>query len=66
MQTRPPPLSPAPHQTGAQPCAVAAKADPSVLDSATLLQGATHVRIRHEGVLYRLQVTRLGKLILTK
>ena len=37
-----------------------------ILDSTQLLQGRSHVLIRHEGVLYRLQATRLGKLILTK
>lgn len=36
------------------------------LDSAALLQGHNQVLIRHQGVLYRLQATRLGKLILTK
>lgn len=37
-----------------------------VVESANLLQGQDHVLIRHEGALYRLQTTRLGKLILTK
>ncbi len=37
-----------------------------VVESADLLQGQDHVLIRHEGALYRLQTTRLGKLILTK
>lgn len=37
-----------------------------VVQSADLLQGQDHVLIRHEGALYRLQTTRLGKLILTK
>jgi hemin uptake protein HemP len=36
------------------------------LDSATLLQGGRWVEIRHNGEVYRLQATRLGKLILTK
>ena len=36
------------------------------LDSATLLGGARSVEIRHNGEIYRLQKTRLGKLILTK
>ena len=36
-----------------------------VIPSETLLQGRTEVVIRHEGRLYRLRRTRLGKLILT-
>ena len=36
------------------------------LDSAKLLRGARSVEIRHNGAVYRLQATRLGKLILTK
>ena len=34
--------------------------------SAALLQGAKSVEIVHNGLIYRLQATRLGKLILTK
>jgi hemin uptake protein HemP len=37
-----------------------------VLDSADLLRGAREVQIRHEEKIYRLQVTRNGKLILIK
>ena len=36
------------------------------LDSAELLQGRRFVQIHHNGETYRLQATRLGKLILTK
>jgi hemin uptake protein HemP len=36
------------------------------LDSTTLLRGGRSVEIRHNGEVYRLQATRLGKLILTK
>jgi hemin uptake protein HemP len=36
------------------------------LDSAKLLRGSRSVEIRHNGAVYRLQETRLGKLILTK
>ena len=36
------------------------------LESSALLQGARLVEIRHNGEIYRLQATRLGKLILTK
>ncbi|ROZ66556.1 hemin uptake protein HemP [Ramlibacter sp. WS9] len=37
-----------------------------VLESSDLLRGARLVEIRHNGEVYRLQATRLGKLILTK
>lgn len=36
------------------------------LDSSALLRGGRCVEIRHNGEVYRLQATRLGKLILTK
>lgn len=39
---------------------------PPLVDSAQILRGHTSVEISHQGVLYRLQATRLGKLILTK
>jgi hemin uptake protein HemP len=38
----------------------------SAVDSHTLLQGQKAVTIVHNGALYRLQATKLGKLILTK
>lgn len=41
-------------------------ARPPLVDSAELLRGHTSIEISHQGVLYRLQATRLGKLILTK
>ena len=37
-----------------------------VVDSNDLLQGNKAVSIQHNGSLYRLQSTKLGKLILTK
>jgi hemin uptake protein HemP len=36
------------------------------LDSAALLRGQKVVEISHNGFVYRLQATKLGKLILTK
>ncbi|RYY85612.1 MAG: hemin uptake protein HemP [Comamonadaceae bacterium] len=39
---------------------------PAALDSTQLLRGGRSVEIRHNGEVYRLQATRLGKLILTK
>lgn len=59
-------------------CSVSAKAEMGTLprgnaplvtrtiDSQTLLQSSSTLHIRHQGELYRLQVTRQGKLILTK
>ena len=37
-----------------------------VLDSADILRGQKTIAIHHNGATYRLQATRLGKLILTK
>ena len=42
------------------------RADAPLVDSDLLLQGQREIRIAHNGVTYRLQATRLGKLILTK
>jgi len=39
---------------------------PAPVSSASLLRGNKSLTIEHDGVIYRLQVTRLGKLILTK
>jgi hemin uptake protein HemP len=36
------------------------------VNSLTLLQGRKVIEILHNGLLYRLQTTRMGKLILTK
>ena len=56
-------------QDAAQPPAAAPRS-PSrpqpLLDSRELLRGARLVEISHNGEIYRLQATRLGKLILTK
>jgi hemin uptake protein HemP len=38
----------------------------SVVDSYELLRGQKAVEIKHNGFVYRLQTTKLGKLILTK
>ncbi|WP_295849371.1 hemin uptake protein HemP [uncultured Xylophilus sp.] len=43
-----------------------AVADAPLVDSDALLRGHKTVEIRHNGAVYRLQATRLGKLILTK
>jgi len=51
-------MTPAPTQ--------AAGLQPVRVDSAELLRGHKTVEISHNGITYRLQATRLGKLILTK
>jgi hemin uptake protein HemP len=38
----------------------------AAVDSTDLLKGEKNVAIHHNGLIYRLQATRLGKLILTK
>ena len=62
MNRRPPAAAPAP-APGQEPAPSPA---PTVLASADLLRGGKMVEIRHNGEVYRLQATRLGKLILTK
>jgi hemin uptake protein HemP len=41
-------------------------ADTRTLDSAALFAGRTEIVIDHDGALYRLKITRQGKLILNK
>ncbi len=43
-----------------------ARTTPRQVDSHSLLQGRNTLIIAHQGELYRLQLTRQGKLILTK
>jgi hemin uptake protein HemP len=38
----------------------------SVYDSARLFKGSTEIGIEHDGAIYRLKITRQGKLILNK
>ena len=45
---------------------VRASAAHAVVESAELLRGQKTVEIKHNGSVYRLQATKLGKLILTK
>ena len=50
-----------------QAAAASADAAPGhAVDSSALLQGQKAVSISHNGSVYRLQATKLGKLILTK
>jgi hemin uptake protein HemP len=53
-------------QTRASPSQGPASVQVRPLASSELLQGAKSVEISHNGSVYRLQATRLGKLILTK
>jgi hemin uptake protein HemP len=59
------PSHPAPERN-ATPAAPSRNTACSVLDSTTILRGQKAVEIKHNGSTYRLQATRLGKLILTK
>ena len=56
---------PSPASSKASPDTPAA-CTPGCVDSAELLRGQKTVDISHNGLTYRLQATRLGKLILTK
>lgn len=51
---------------GADPVSAATPTERPRLQSATLLQGHTSIEIEHRSEIYRLQLTRQGKLILTK
>jgi len=55
-----------PAGTAVSPPASIERQDVGSLDSAALLRGRPAVEIAHNGFIYRLQATRLGKLILTK
>jgi hemin uptake protein HemP len=55
-----------PPKSGASPDHTAPKPAGPALDSADILRGQKTVEISHNGATYRLQATRLGKLILTK
>jgi hemin uptake protein HemP len=64
------PQQPSTTPQGAEPARSAGAgieaARPPLVSSEHLLQGHRAIEISHNGVLYRLQATRLGKLILTK
>ena len=53
-------------QRPASPTDAAPAVAAPVIASATLLKGRNVVSIEHRGIIYRLQETRAGKLILTK
>jgi hemin uptake protein HemP len=55
-----------PPKMGASPENTTQKPAGPALDSADILRGHKTVEISHNGATYRLQATRLGKLILTK
>ena len=67
--TQAPPLSGSPSKISSpcSPLAASGNGDhPVCVDSKVLLRGQKTVGISHNGATYRLQATRLGKLILTK
>ncbi|MFK0329657.1 hemin uptake protein HemP [Rhizobium sp. NPDC090275] len=43
-----------------------AVADVRILESSEIFRGANEIVIRHDGALYRMKITRQGKLILNK
>ncbi len=56
----------APASQASRRAAPAIASAPPPVPSTTLLQGRSVVQIEHNGALYQLRNTRLGKLILTK
>ena len=69
MQKHPTSIRPAPAEKFSAQCVSLMPGhttNPRVLSSAAVLQGQKSVTITHLGEIYRLQVTKLGKLILTK
>lgn len=57
---------PAQTQSHASPQSETAAETPPAFSSSELMQGHRTIAIRHNGITYRLQATRQGKLILTK
>lgn len=53
-------------QSGSGPSSAPAARPTHLVESTELLRGSKTVAIMHNGSLYRLQATKLGKLILTK
>ena len=53
-------------QSHASPLPETAAETPPAFSSSELMQGHRTIAIRHNGITYRLQATRQGKLILTK
>lgn len=69
MSTRPPSSAPkaaSPTQQTPAPAAVSAPVATLRVESTELMGGQRVLEIVHLGVVYRLQTTRFGKLILTK
>lgn len=69
MKSSAPETAPAGHlaSAGAQgPASERGEPNAPPVDSNALLRGGKSVEIRHLGTTYRLQATKLGKLILTK
>lgn len=60
-------IMPLVQEEGAGACAPSLLSEPLLsIDSMSLLRGGKSVQIAHNGSTYRLQATKLGKLILTK
>ena len=66
FHSRPAAARPARQVANPQGSTRAAGPDAACVNSTDLLRGQKAVEINHNGFVYRLQATRLGKLILTK
>lgn len=53
-------------KTPTQPVQPAAAQEIRIVESTDIFRGQTEIVIRHEGVIYRMKITRQGKLILNK
>ncbi|NRP86450.1 Hemin uptake protein hemP [Rhizobium lusitanum] len=53
-------------KTPTQPAHYAAAQDIRIVESTDIFRGQTEIMIKHEGVIYRMKITRQGKLILNK
>ena len=53
-------------KTPPQPVQYAAAQDIRMVESTDIFLGQTEIMIKHEGVIYRMKITRQGKLILNK
>ena len=53
-------------KTPTQPVQHAAAQEIRIVESTDIFLGQTEIMIKHEGVIYRMKITRQGKLILNK
>ncbi|MDL2405375.1 hemin uptake protein HemP [Rhizobium calliandrae] len=53
-------------KTPIQPVPLMAAPQTRIVESTDIFRGQTEIMIRHDGVIYRMKITRQGKLILNK